>query len=596
MLKSEIKNQNGVPTLWIDGKSVPAMAYTTYFHERSRHEDFIRAGYRIFFVNVSLTAAPINSLTGFTPFRKGVFENPEHPDYSEFEEAVSQILLACPEAIIFPRIYVSMPRWWAEVHPYDVVDTPVGGKREALFSEAFRKDGAELLVRLIDHIKSSSYADRVAGWQICGGQTQEWFHHGHNNVLGTAAEKAYGKWLCHSYGSDCAELPSEDNFLYKGNAYNSSDNARRYALFANLSVAQTLDFFASVVKRETERSQVVGAFYGYSFESNQTVVFGSHALRILLDSPNLNFFSSPNAYAENRRFGIDWADMLPVDSLRRHGKLCFIECDIRTYLTSGIQEARPNEYPDDLYRANGVSVWSGPPTAELSREALRKSFVHQLTKASAVWWFDMWGGWYHDPFLMEELKRMKEIYGRTFAGEKSILSPEVVFFADECGYANLLSKSPQLKGITQSRTAMGITGVPFDSCMAEDAESVLKNYKAAVFPMPIASETGKQAMRLCEKMGIPYLTATAEHYSLTAEEIRAFLNSAQVHFYTDEKDVVYVGNGYIGLHSSVGGVKKLRLPKICKVSSVFGTEPITETTDTVTFSLKENSTALFSLA
>ena len=593
MLKSEIRIKNGIPSLWINDAWTPAMAYTTYFCERSRHKDFIRAGYRIFFVNVSLTGAPINSMTGFTPFRKSIFEDPDHPDYSEFEDYVRQILLVCPEAIIFPRIYVSMPRWWAEMHPDDVVPTSAGGNREALFSEAFRKDGAELLTRLIRHIKNAPYADRIAGWQICGGQTQEWFHHGHNNVLGTAAQKAYGEWMQEVYGIENAALPSETDFTYKEDGYNGCENARRYSVFANVSVARTLDFFASVVKKETDYRQIVGAFYGYSFESNQTVVFGSHALRILLDSPNLNFFSSPNAYAENRRFGIDWADMLPVDSLRNHGKLCFIECDIRTYLTSGIQEARPGEYPDDLYRANGASVWVGPPTAELSREALRKSFAHQLTKASAVWWFDMWGGWYRDPLLMEELKRMKEIYESPFSGNESVLSPEVVFFADERGYSNLLCKSPHLNGITLSRTAMGNTGVPFDSCMVEDAEAILHKYKAAVFPMPIASEAGERAMALCENRGIPYLTATSEHFAFTTEELCAFLKGTKAHCYTEDEDVVYVGNGYLALHSAVGGLKTIRLPRICKVSCVFGAEYQSETTDIVTFTLQENATALF---
>ena len=102
MLRSNIERKNGVPRLLIYGQHTTAMAYTTYFEERSRYEDFIQAGYRIFFVNVSLTASPINSaVTGFTPFRVGVFEDPNNPDYSEFEDAVYKILRTCPEAIIF---------------------------------------------------------------------------------------------------------------------------------------------------------------------------------------------------------------------------------------------------------------------------------------------------------------------------------------------------------------------------------------------------------------------------------------------------------------------------------------------------------------
>ncbi len=593
MLKSKVILSGGVPKLYINERPVTAMAYTTYFPERSRHEDFIKAGYRIFFVNISFTARPFNSITGFSSFRVGVFDNPREENYSEFEKAVEDILSVCPDAIIFPRIYVSMPKWWTDANPTEVTATVNGGYRESLYSEKFRKDGAEMLSKLIQHIKNSSYAHAVAGWQLCGGQTQEWFHHGLNDGLGAAAQKPYGKWVEKTFGEKVAVLPEAEEFIYKDRARNLNENAKRYALFSSIGIARTLEFFAETVKKETGHSQVVGAFYGYSFESNDTVMFGSHALRTLLDSPNLDFFSAPNAYLNNRALGIDWADMLPVDSVKHHGKLCFIECDIRTNLTKAIQEARPGEYPDDIYRtADGKSVWSGPPTVELSVEAIRKSFAHQLTKASAIWWFDMWGGWYDDPAMMDELKNMREIY-EMYAGGKEALTPEVVFFADEQAYSRMFSKSPQLRNMHHTRVAMGNTGVPYDSCMVEDAEKVLHKYKAAVFPMPVPSEEGIRAMELCGKMGIPFISASEEHYAFSVEEIKQFLKSTDVHFYTNENDVVYAGNGFVGLHTATGGKKQIFLPCKCKVLAVFGTEYEASVTDVIQFELKENTTVLF---
>ena len=138
MIESRILFRNGRPRLVIDGKETPAAAYTTYFRERARYEDFIKAGYRIFFVNCSMTLSPINSTTGFTPFDVGVFEDPTRPDYSEFEEEAARILALCPDAYLFPRIYVSMPKWWCEAHPEETHDTPRGGRRELLFGDAFR--------------------------------------------------------------------------------------------------------------------------------------------------------------------------------------------------------------------------------------------------------------------------------------------------------------------------------------------------------------------------------------------------------------------------------------------------------------------------
>ena len=114
--------------------------------------------------------------------------------------------------------------------------------------------------------------------------------------------------------------------------------------------------------------------------------------------------------------------------------------------------------------------------------------------------------------------------------------------------------------------------------------------------MPIPSEAGKHAMELCEKMGIPYLTATPDHPELTVEEIREFYKTNGIHFYTETQDVVYVGNGYIGIHSAVGGRKRLRLPRACTVSPIFGADLPTQTTDCIAFDLQEHTTALFSLS
>ena len=93
MFKRSVINMNNARCLFIDGREVPAMAYTTYFDERNCYEEFADAGYRIFFVNISFTKLPINSVsTGFTPFNTGVFECKEKEDYSEFDYSVREVL------------------------------------------------------------------------------------------------------------------------------------------------------------------------------------------------------------------------------------------------------------------------------------------------------------------------------------------------------------------------------------------------------------------------------------------------------------------------------------------------------------------------
>lgn len=134
-MKSQIEFKNGTPYINIDGVLHSPLAYTTYFEECGEFSDFIKAGYRMFFVNISFTDLPINNVSGFSPFLTGVFEN-ENPDYDEFDTIVRKIISECPDALIFPRINIAMPRKWIAENPSECVETP-SGMRESLCSERF---------------------------------------------------------------------------------------------------------------------------------------------------------------------------------------------------------------------------------------------------------------------------------------------------------------------------------------------------------------------------------------------------------------------------------------------------------------------------
>ena len=86
---SKISFSNGRPCVSVNGKLFAPLAYTTYFEECAEYSDFIKSGYKMFFVNVSFTDLPINNITGFSPFLTGVFEGSE-PDYSGFDSSVRQ--------------------------------------------------------------------------------------------------------------------------------------------------------------------------------------------------------------------------------------------------------------------------------------------------------------------------------------------------------------------------------------------------------------------------------------------------------------------------------------------------------------------------
>lgn len=593
MLKSKIEFINGRPMININGINHSPLAYTTYFDECGEWKDFIDSGYKMFFVNISFTDLPINNFTGFTPFRTGVFET-ETPDYSEFESIVHMILSECPDAFIFPRINLSMPRKWIEENPYETVKTPKGGERESLYSEKFMHDGAVLLEELVSHIRSSDYAGRIAGYHLCGGITQEWMHHDLYGSFSPLAVRKFREWAEIECGEKNVKLPEKSYF----DSGVDSETYRKYCAFCNKKTSETVEFFAKKLKDFINGEQIVGVFYGYSAFVNDPI-YGLHGLDNIICSPYIDFFSSPCCYDGMRRLGIDWGDMIPVDSVKLHGKLPFIECDVRTHLTRPMQLSRPGVYPDGIYDVvdseGNKTVWSGPETADLSLSAIRKAFAHQIARSSGVWWFDMWGGWYHEPEIMSEIGKMRLITENlTHKNHNGLPVCETVLFIDEKAYANIIRGNPLCNSVNDIRVSMGNSGIPFDMFMVEDAEKVIHKFKAAVFTAPLPSESGKAAIELCKKNNIPYLLSTAEKPAFNQDELREFLVSSGVHCYNSDGNVIYCGNGILAIHTASDGETKINLPRKYKVKNLFGAEEYE--TETVLINSEKHKTYIFELS
>ncbi|MBR4050891.1 MAG: hypothetical protein IKK09_10390 [Clostridia bacterium] len=587
-MTSSIEFQHGRPYIKIDGELYAPLAYTAYFEECAEYSDFIASGYRMFFVNVSFTDLPINNVTGFTPFLTGIFEG-DSPDYNEFDGTVNRILDECPDAFIFPRINIAMPRKWIEAHLDETVETPTG-RRESLYSDLFKYDGSELLKKLVSHIRNAPYADRVAGYQLCGGTTQEWMHHDLSGSFSDMGLQKFRLWMKEKYDiTDVPDLAKDD--LGKDSCYGE---------FCCEEAAKTVEHFARVLKEHINGEQIAGVFYGYNAYVNNPL-WGLHGLRLIIDSPYIDFFSSPCCYDENRSLGFDWGDMLTAQSVKEHGKLYFVECDIRTHLTQRMQASRPGRYRDGIYElhdGNGnKTVWCGPESQELSLSAIRKAFAHQLTKASGIWWFDMWGGWYHSDEIMSEMAKMRAI--AEIAKDKNTEQypqAETVLFIDEKAYLNNPTGSELCHAVNHTRIRMGNSGIPFDLCLVEDAEKVIKNYRAAIFTAPLPTDSGRAAVELCKKLSIPYLHTSEEKPFYSVDELRDFLVSSGIHCYNSDGNVIYCGEGFLAVHSVNDGEVKITLPQKYKIKPLLGTDMNACETDELTLNMKKFDTAVFELS
>jgi len=187
--RSEVRPHGGVPTLFVDGKPLTGLSYMTYRPDGKYFREFGEAGVHLY----SFSSTPSESGYGLAPT---AWVAPDRFDFSDLDRRANLVLEADPEAWFFPRLYLASPRWWDDLHPDDLVTYDPGdgkpvpffhggvresGKRVASWaSRAWRDDTAKALRELIRHVEASPYGDRVIGYHLASGTTEEWMQWGSN--------------------------------------------------------------------------------------------------------------------------------------------------------------------------------------------------------------------------------------------------------------------------------------------------------------------------------------------------------------------------------------------------------------------------------
>lgn len=590
-LCSRVGDCGGVPALFVNEKPLNPMAYMTYLEQYNDYKGFAEKGYRFFSAPVLFAGRWINASSDTPAFKKGIFDEKGKPDFSLFDETAEKILAQCPDALILPRVNMSMPLWWEQEHPEDVNIRPDGTVcRESMYSARWRKDAAEMLAQFVRYVNRSKYAAHMAGYQIAGGNTEEWFHFDMNAGCCRNAEAAFRAYSEKHYpGIPFAGLPDMTK-LRKKTALHGDENLARFLEFASVSVAEAIASFAAVVKRETDGKMAVGTFYGYAPEVTLPL-HGTHALKILLRDNNIDFICSPCSYLEGRNPEVDWTEMYPADSVRLHGKMCFQECDIRTSLTTLLSEKNIALDPNRVYTA---PIWRGPDTVEKSVSLLRKAFCRQLIKGNGLWWFDMWGGWFSDPAMMEEMRRFRQIYGESLAFKNRGSIAEVAAFADESAY-RLMADSPLREAASAQRKALGYMGTPYDMYDISDFDSVKGRYKAFIFASPVETPGMKNALAFCRKNRIPFLASSAEKQNFSASELREFCRENGAKIYCETDDILYINSHYAALYAVTAGEKAIRLYEQKRIRRILPEEGEAAVSDRITVFAGQGETVLFEI-
>lgn len=527
-MKAEIKEYMGSLRIFVDGEPIVSNAYITYFTHNSRYDDFAEMGYKLFSLPIIFASKPFNEISQAPCFGRPVFDN-EEPDFSVVDDDINKILKACPDALIFPRINVSLPERWELANPDELCDT---GKAEihrpCFSSDKWFEDTKIYLKALIDHTSSMDYADHIIGYQLASGNTEEWFSF---DLLGSIGKR------------------SREKFAEYREKYGYGDTEADYYGFLSQIVANRICALAEYTKEITDGKLLVGTFYGYTFECPSRTSC-HHALETVLESPHVDFICSPVSYAANRELGRDHGCMLPCDSLRHHGKLYFAENDTRTHLTIA-------PYQHLEYFRNPVFK---PKKFEDTVEMLKIHYSRALVHGYALWWFDMWGGWYDDDTYKSMLKSFLEISKQ--ASSKSMKSvSELAVFIDEKAFRTPEGNSVGPGTAYKIREALGKIGAPYDCYLACDYDAVKEKYKACVLLEPHPTILSEHIKADTAERQVGCFVVDKVSYTVTPDTLRQFCRENGVHLYCNKDAVIYVNDSYLFIHTCSEGRLEINMPE-----------------------------------
>ena len=464
---AEVRTDTGTPILYVNGRPHNPLMYFGGPHRITSAKDggaaspmtaeewrAKRPGTLHTFELAARHGVHLHSFDVWMPWAKPGQE----ADYGDTERAIAAVLARDPQGFLLLRFTMDPPLWWREAHPDQMMqwqgpgglttqlmerDYPQMATAVSVASDVWRTEAGGQLSRFIKHLEAR-YGNHILGYHFAGQNTHEWF------LLGSRGDKlnccepvftaAWRRWLREKYGSDnalraawgdpavmfaTAAPPTYDERLHATLEYFRDPAHERKTMdfheYQNVAVAEALEHFAHIVKRDSRKLAV--CFYGYLFEHG-TVPHGVQqsghlALGRLLKCPDIDVICAPMSYSgglrgyESRMPGGIGAFMTTVDSVALHGKLWYNEDDTRTHLS---------------IEANRKPLAS----LEETRNVHRRNFAHLFVRGMSCWWMDLHGqaAWLDDDGIWQNLGALAKYYGASFA-EGARFAPEIAVIADE---------------------------------------------------------------------------------------------------------------------------------------------------------------------
>lgn len=635
MVTSKVIRLADACVLEVDGKTVFPYGYMSYQPEQADYPFFRGIGVRLLFLSIYAGDRGINPESGTRPFYPGFWKGEDRFDFSAAEMLYKAVLGdAKPgEVYVIPRLMIEPPTFWEKAHPDCLARDYAGASvHQCYSSEKWLDDSVKAIAAFCGWLKTSGRDAYTAGIQLAAGHTEEFMrpitHPMQMTDYSDISAAAWRDWLKENYltvenlsnswgFSVCsfaeAPLPTPAQRVYTPNGNGLRDRqVCDYYRFHSEENAKALLYLAAAAKRLLGGNRVVGAFFGYCGAER-----GQSAVDLVLDSPDVDFLASPYSYVNGRPAAGDWPLGGPVDSCALHGKLWFVECDVRSHLSRPLTESMPRAVPAGHSAYYSAAIWLGP-NEETSVSQLKKALAKNLTHGLAQWWFDMWGGWYRADSYRAFHAAAEKIYETALSDFRCITQTAVIADPRSDEY---VTNAPDR---TDALFLLSETGAPMRQFLLTDLPLLDREKYRALVLINLYKLTSEQKRQIyawqnggrsvialnCPALEMPgggirqevanglvNVTRGGQFYLFPARTevrvLREALLTAGVHIYAYTDDVIYACRDYVAINARKGGDKRIYLPHIGTLTDCFTGETPENCEHFTDFTLREGETRLF---
>ena len=391
-MKVKVTRHNGVLKVDIDGNLYAPLSFKSFRPNPRNVSEFYKAGVRLFSVLSSGVTSALGvpySLYGESWVGDGVY------DFAPVDRQMDMFIENAPEAYFAPMIQLDTREWYLESHKN--VPNSFTHLSQIAHDAEWRHASAEYMKAMMRHLEEK-YGEKIYGYFMLCGTTTEWFSEGDFEAAHPIKEAAYGK-----------PLPSLESLNRDGGVFLDKSESDVYEArkFHSETMSELVSYFAKEAQTVLKHEKLLGVYYGYLFELGGERIYndGIFDYEKIFFSNDINMISSPSAYGY-RRIDDPSAFMATARTLDKHNKLYFLEFDHITHVA-------PEEILDGLDKsAKNCRIVKIPgadskcKSEEESLNLMYRDFLLCNGNLAAMWWFDMFDGWFRSERMMGAVSKM----------------------------------------------------------------------------------------------------------------------------------------------------------------------------------------------